>query len=98
MTRHIQLDAVENFRDYGDYPTASGRRMKKGRFFRSASHALATDADLAIIDALRRPGERGRAPSRRPPGFAGQVIENHQEEEADDDPWWTFVKNSDLSG
>ena len=105
MTRHIVLDAVENFRDYGDYATASGRRLKKGRLYRSASHGRATDADLAAIDALnltvivdlRRPGERERDPPRRGPGFAGRVIQNDEGEGADDDPWWNFVRSSDLS-
>jgi protein tyrosine/serine phosphatase len=105
MTRHIRLEAVENFRDYGDYATVSGRRLKRGQLYRSASHGRATDADLAAIEALglavivdlRRPGERQRDPSRRPAGFSGLVIENDEGEAHGDDPWWTFVKNSDLS-
>jgi protein tyrosine/serine phosphatase len=105
MTRHVRLEAVENFRDFGDYPTASGRRMKRGRLYRSASHGRATDADLAAIEALdiavivdlRRPGERERDPSRRPANFRGVVIENDQGEAAGDDPWWTFVRSCDLS-
>jgi protein tyrosine/serine phosphatase len=105
MTRHIALEAVENFRDYGDYATQSGRRLKKGRLYRSASHGRATDADLAAIEALglavivdlRRPGERERDPARRPEGFAGRVIQNDEGEGADDDPWWNFVRSCDLS-
>jgi protein tyrosine/serine phosphatase len=105
MTRHIALEAVENFRDYGDYPTASGRRLRKGRLYRSASHGRATDADLAAIEALglavivdlRRPGERERDPARRPASFAGKVIQNDEGEGADDDPWWNFVRSCDLS-
>jgi protein tyrosine/serine phosphatase len=105
MTRHIRLEAVENFRDYGDYPTASGRRLKRGRLYRSASHGRATDADLeaiaalnlAVIVDLRRPGERERDPARRPAAFAGKLIQNDEGEGADDDPWWTFVRGCDLS-
>lgn len=105
MTRHLRLEAVENFRDYGDYPTASGRRIKPGLLYRSASHARATDADLEAIEALdiavvvdlRRPGEREREPSRRPAGFKGQVIANDLGEAAGDDPWWNFVRSCDLS-
>jgi protein tyrosine/serine phosphatase len=105
MTRHIRLEAVENFRDYGDYPTASGRRLKRGRLYRSASHGRATDADLeaiaalnlAVIVDLRRPGERQRDPARRPADFKGRVIQNDEGEGADDDPWWTFVRSCDLS-
>ncbi len=105
MTRHIRLEGVENFRDYGDYATAAGKRLKAGRLYRSASHARATDADLAVIEGLnlavvvdlRRPGERERDPSRRPAGFKGQVIENDHGETAGDDPWWNFVRSCDLS-
>ena len=105
MTRHLRFEAVENFRDYGDYPTAGGRRIRKGALYRSASHARATDADLAEIDKLnlavvvdlRRPGEREREPSRRPAGFKGQVIANDIGESSDDDPWWNFVRSCDLS-
>jgi protein-tyrosine phosphatase len=105
MTRHIRLEGVENFRDYGDYATAAGRRLKAGRLYRSASHGRATDADLAVIEALdlavivdlRRPGERERDPARRPAGFRGQVIQNDVGESAGDDPWWNFVRSCDLS-
>jgi protein-tyrosine phosphatase len=105
MTRHIRLEAVENFRDYGDYATAAGKRLRAGRLYRSASHSRATDADLAAIEALdlavvvdlRRPGERERDPSRRPAGFKGRVIQNDQGEAAGDDPWWNFVRSCDLS-
>ncbi len=105
MTRHIRLEGVENFRDYGDYATAAGKRLKAGQLYRSASHARATDADLAVIEGLnlavivdlRRPGERERDPSRRPAGFKGQVIENDHGETAGDDPWWNFVRSCDLS-
>lgn len=105
MTRHLRLEAVENFRDFGGYATADGRRMKARSFYRSASHGRATDADLAAIAALglalivdlRRPAERGRDPARRPEGFAGEVLVNDDEESADDDPWWSFVRSCDLS-
>ena len=78
------LDGVENFRDYGGYRTADGRALRRGRLYRSANHAAASDADLERMDALglhalvdlRRPTERTRQPSRRGPGFAAQVIVN----------------------
>ncbi|HEY3798443.1 MAG TPA: tyrosine-protein phosphatase [Caulobacteraceae bacterium] len=105
MTRHVKLEAVENFRDFGDYPARKGQRLKKGVLYRSASHGRATDADLAAIEALklavivdlRRPGERERDPARRPSSFGGTVIVNDQGESAGDDPWWTFIRGSDLS-
>ncbi len=104
MTRHLSFEGVENFRDYGDYPTASGRRLKRGLLYRSAAHAQATDADLekiaalnlaAIVD-LRRKGERERAPSRRHPEFSGRVIYT-DEGDVGEDPWQLFMKQSDLS-
>jgi protein-tyrosine phosphatase len=75
MTRRLTLEGIENFRDFGDYETVDGRRLKKGRLFRSASHGRATDADLeeiakldiALVVDLRRAGERARDPSKRHP-------------------------------
>ena len=84
MTRHIDFDGIENFRDFGGYDTAHGRPVKRGLLYRSANHAYASDADLgrmaelrlaAIID-LRRSEERAREPSKRWPGFGAAVIEN----------------------
>jgi protein-tyrosine phosphatase len=84
MTRHIDFDGIENFRDFGGYDTASGRQVKREMLYRSANHAYASDADLermrtldlaAIID-LRRSEERAREPSKRWPGFGAAVIEN----------------------
>ena len=103
-TRILAFEGVDNFRDYGDYATAAGARIQKGRLYRSAHQARATDADLealaaldvAVIVDLRRKGERLRDPSRRPAGFAGMVIDNDLGDTAED-PWQVFVKNSDLS-
>jgi len=84
MTRHIDFEGIENFRDFGGYETASGRSVKRELLYRSANHAYATDADLArmadlglaaIID-LRRTEERRREPSKRWPGFGAAVVEN----------------------
>jgi protein-tyrosine phosphatase len=84
MTRHIDFEGIENFRDFGGYDTVHGRPLKRGLLYRSANHAYATDADLArmselelaaIID-LRRPEERAKEPSKRWPGFGAAVIEN----------------------
>ena len=84
MTRHIDFEGIENFRDFGGYDTSHGRPLKRGLLYRSANHAYATDADLArmaelelaaIID-LRRPEERTREPSKRWPGFGAAVVEN----------------------
>ena len=104
MLRHVALEGVENFRDYGDYPTATGRRLKRGQFFRSAAHGRATAADLqaiadlnlAVVVDLRRKGERLRDPSRRPAGFAGQVIDNDLGDE-NEDSWHAHIRTSDLT-
>ncbi|WP_312491458.1 tyrosine-protein phosphatase, partial [Brevundimonas sp.] len=38
------FEAIDNFRDYGDYATAAGRRVRHGRLFRSAHHGRASAA------------------------------------------------------
>ncbi|HRJ64310.1 MAG TPA: tyrosine-protein phosphatase, partial [Brevundimonas sp.] len=46
MTGRIhRFDALDNFRDYGDYATAAGRRIAPGRLFRSGHQARASEAD-----------------------------------------------------
>jgi protein-tyrosine phosphatase len=107
MTQRIlPLEGVENFRDYGDYRTAVGRRIRPGRLYRSANHAMATDADLdaiadlklAVMVDLRRTLERERMPNRRPSACAAVVISNDIDENPDDpDPWMTFLQGSDLT-
>lgn len=102
--RLIALEGVDNFRDFGDYPTRGGGRLKRRRLFRSAAHGRATDADLAVIGGLdlavivdlRRRNERLRDPTRRHLGFAGSVIENDTGGEADD-TWRAHLLSSDLS-
>ncbi|WP_161978377.1 tyrosine-protein phosphatase [Sphingomonas oligophenolica] len=72
VARDVALEGGYNLRDLGGYPTRDGRRVARGRLFRSAAlHAL-TDADIAAIDALgirlvvdlRTNRERGLKPSR----------------------------------
>jgi protein tyrosine/serine phosphatase len=104
MTRRIALEGVDNFRDFGGYPVADGRRLKRGRLFRSASHGRASDADLAIIGELgiatvvdlRRRNERLRDPSRRPAAFAGVVIDNDLGDDQEDE-WLAHLRQSDLT-
>lgn len=104
MSRLLPFDAIDNFRDYGDYATAAGRRVKPGRLFRSAHHARATEADLArladlgvhtVVD-LRRPGERRHQPSRRPPGTVCAVVESDHDD-GGEAPHITFLKTADLT-
>lgn len=66
------FDGVNNFRDFGGWPTQGGRRVVTGRLFRSAHHARASAADgdtlarlgIRTIVDLRGTGERLRQPSR----------------------------------
>ena len=102
--RIVSLEGVDNFRDFGDYATAAGRRIRPGQLYRSAHHGQATEADLAAIAALdiavivdlRRGEERQRTPSRRHDGFSAQVIENDGNE-AVSDPFIEFIRTSDVS-
>jgi protein-tyrosine phosphatase len=101
--RKHSFDGLHNFRDFGGY-IAGNRRMATGRFFRSANHAGASEADLArlsgmgigaVID-LRRPSERERQPSRRWADFAGVVIENHDHDEGAE-TWDVFMSQWDMT-
>ena len=105
MTSRIHaFEALDNFRDYGDYGTASGARIRPGRLYRAAHQASVTEVDLERLAALdigtvvdlRRPVERRRQPSRRPPGFSGQVFESDLDE-AGEAPHITFLKTADLT-
>jgi protein tyrosine/serine phosphatase len=98
------FEGVENFRDYGDYATAGGARLRPGRLFRSAHHSRATDADLArlgelgiaaVVD-LRRSSERAAQPNRRSAGFVGELIES-ADADAGDAPHLVFLKTTDLT-
>jgi protein tyrosine/serine phosphatase len=103
MTRHIPLQGVENFRDFGDYAAGAGR-LKKGVLFRAAHQAEATDEDLEVLASLgvatlvdlRRPNERERSPSRRWNGFSAQVIDNDLGVTGTD-PWLEFITSTDLT-
>lgn len=99
-----RFDALDNFRDYGDYATAAGRRIAPGRLFRSAHQARASEADLdrlgalglATVVDLRRPSERRDQPSKRPAGFAATVIESDHDD-GGEAPHITFLKTADLT-
>lgn len=102
--RILPLEAIDNFRDYGDYALTSGARLPRRRLFRSAHHARATEADLSALDDLgisvvvdlRRPLERDREPSPRPAGFSGQVIECDLGDQAEA-PHIAFLRETDLT-
>lgn len=73
---------IHNLRDYGGYAAADGGRVKVGLLLRSGQHMEASEADLALIDALdirtvidlRGVSERAGFPCRRHTNFAAQVI------------------------
>lgn len=105
MTGRIhRFDALDNFRDYGDYATAAGRRIAPGRLFRAGHQARASAADLdrlaalglATVVDLRRPSERRDQPSKRPAGFAATVIESDHDD-GGEAPHLTFLKTADLT-
>jgi protein-tyrosine phosphatase len=83
--RLVDLERVLNFRDFGGYDTADGRRVKRRALYRSAHFSEASDADMATLDALgvdvvvdlRRPEERVREPNRWP-GQGTRVISNDE--------------------
>jgi len=101
--RLLPFQALDNFRDYGDYAVAEGR-VARGRLYRSAHQARATEADLdqlarlnlATVVDLRRPSERRDQPSRRPANWAGQVIESVHDD-GGEAPHITFLKTADLT-
>jgi protein-tyrosine phosphatase len=103
MDRHVDLEGIENFRDFGGYDTACGRGLMTGRLYRSGHHAFATDADLARLKALgvgaiadlRQPSERAREPGRRWDGFGAELIESDAASETPD--WVEAMKVSSLS-
>jgi len=104
FVRKHAFDDLHNFRDFGGYDTAAGKRMAINRFFRSANPSLASQDDLQrlaqmglthIVD-LRRPEERQRAPSKRWENFAAAVVENDDDDEGDE-TWHGLMADSDLT-
>lgn len=100
MTDIPTFDAIYNFRDFGGYAVAGGQ-VRRGRLFRSANYAEATDADLAafaglnmgVIVDLRRPGERVRYPSRRAAGCTARTIAFGVEAADDEPPHLSFLQD-----
>ena len=82
VARVLELEGVNNFRDYGDYAVAGGGRVRAGVLWRSGQHVGASDADLDVIAGLglatvtdlRGDSERSLNPCRRPAGFAAEVL------------------------
>ena len=102
--RHIRFEGIENVRDFGGYATADGGRMATGLLYRGAHQAMASDADLetllalrlGVIVDLRRTDERERAVSRRPRDCGAKVIANDLPQ-SKDDPFNNFLTNGALT-
>lgn len=68
------FDNVRNFRDFGAYDGAGGRKVRSGVLYRSAQFGEASEADLEALESyqikvqadLRRPDERERHGHRWP--------------------------------
>lgn len=71
-SKHVPLQGALNFRDFGGYPTQSGRRIIDGYFYRSDKlseltehdHTTLTPHKIGRIFDLRRPDEVTRAPTQ----------------------------------
>lgn len=67
----LPLASAFNLRDFGGYPTADGRMIRRGMLYRSGTMALLTPEDSAELRSLgiraicdfRRPGERKSEPT-----------------------------------
>ncbi len=100
------FDGVRNFRDFGDYPTVDGGRVRKGVLFRSAHFAEATHSDAATLDALglglvldlRRPAERLWSPNIWPRGSSDtRVVVSDAGDDSADAPHLAFLRHGELT-
>jgi protein tyrosine/serine phosphatase len=105
-TRHYDLEGIRNFRDFGDYPAADGRRVVARRLFRSGSLSKPSAADLARLNALevtlivdlRRDYEREREPSAWPaPGDARVISGPADLQRAEMPTFITFLNRPDIT-
>ncbi|MEQ8514050.1 MAG: tyrosine-protein phosphatase, partial [Chromatocurvus sp.] len=73
-TRGMGFEGADNFRDFGGYPTRSGRTVGWGYFYRSGNLSVLSAADvdylarldIALICDFRREDEQVSDPSRLP--------------------------------
>jgi len=72
--RRLGMQGTPNFRDFGGYPAADGRRVKWGYLFRSGQLSTLSDEDIDLLASLeldlvcdfRRRDEQQSDPSRLP--------------------------------
>ena len=73
--RKLGMEGTPNFRDFGGYHTADGRRVKWGHLYRSGQLSTLSDRDIELLASLeldlicdfRREEEQESDPSRLPP-------------------------------
>lgn len=102
--RLIPFDRVLNFRDFGGWETADGASVARGRLYRSAHFAEASEADIerlgalgvSVVVDLRRVEERKREPNRWP-GAGARVIANDEGPQDALPPHLQALLASDLS-
>ncbi len=81
--RHLNFEGIDNFRDLGGYPTASGATVRWGVLYRSGMLAQASRADLEGLQRLnlshlidfRSALEKEAEPDRLPEPHAFEVVE-----------------------
>lgn len=81
--RKLGMEGTPNFRDYGGYASADGRRVKWGHLFRSGQLAHLSDRDVELFSGLdielvcdfRQDREKQTHPSRLPDSGAPRILE-----------------------
>ncbi|MFU8764949.1 MAG: tyrosine-protein phosphatase [Haliea sp.] len=81
MERKLGMQGTPNFRDFGGYRGADGRRVRWGYLYRSGQLSGLTPQDLDLLDSLqldlvcdfRREDEQQNSPSRYPPARQPEV-------------------------
>ncbi|MFE0170717.1 tyrosine-protein phosphatase [Streptomyces sp. NPDC059002] len=98
-----ELAGVRNFRDVGGLPTVDGRRVRRGRLFRSGHLAHATEADAAflasldlhtIFDFRNAADQRLEGPDVTLPGVRN--VNLPLTDPADGAEFWKMVRDGDL--
>lgn len=80
--RKLGLQGTPNFRDFGGYPCADGRRVRWGFLYRSGHLSALTDPDLELLESLeldllcdfRREDEQRASPNRLPRARPPRVV------------------------
>ena len=101
--RVLDLAGVYNFRRFGAYDAADGRKVRPG-LYRSGQFSRATDQDrktlddlgVTVVADLRRPSERAAEPSHWPQQPGVTVIESDHAGPAEA-PHIVFLREADLT-